>query len=103
MVTSTNQVRSADAVRVEPVSRSEASVGILLSIWAVALYGDGMTDTDPAVTPDRDKVDERAHLLPEELAAGSVDPHEQAEVILEESAERTEDPEGTREESTQVP
>ena len=62
-----------------------------------------MTDTDPAVTPDRDSVDERAHLLPEELAAGSVDPQEQAEVILEESAERTEDPEGTREESTQVP
>ena len=66
-------------------------------------YGDGMNDTNPAVTPDRDSVDERAHLLPEELAAGSVDPQEQAEVILEESAERTEDPEGTREESTQVP
>ena len=66
-------------------------------------YGDEMTDTDPAVTPDRDSVDERAHLLPEELAAGSVDPQEQAKVILEESAERTEDPEGTREESTQVP
>ena len=37
-----------------------------------------MTDTDPAVTPDRDSVDERADLLPEELAAGSVDPQEQA-------------------------
>ena len=66
-------------------------------------YGDEMTDTGPAVSPDHDSVDERAHLLPEELAAGSADPQEQAEVILEESAERTEDPEGTREGSTQVP
>lgn len=66
-------------------------------------YGDGMTDTDPAVSPPhRDSVDVRA-LLPEELVAGSVDPQVQAEVILEESAERTEDPEGTREGSTQVP
>ena len=54
-------------------------------------------------TPDPDHVDERAHLLPEELAAGSDDPQAQAEVILEESAERTDDPEGTRDDSSQVP
>jgi hypothetical protein len=59
--------------------------------------------SDPTPAPDRDAVDERAHLLPEELAVGSDDPIEQAEVILEESAERTEDPEGTRDESPQVP
>lgn len=60
-----------------------------------------MSDQTPA--PDPQAVDERAHLLPEELRAGSDDPVEQAEVILEESAERTDDPEGTREESSQVP
>jgi hypothetical protein len=53
--------------------------------------------------PDPDSVDERAHLLPEELAAGSADPQRQAEVILEESAERTLDPEGTQGSSSQVP
>jgi hypothetical protein len=57
---------------------------------------------DP-ITPDPDSVDERAHLLPEELAAGSDDPHHQAEVILEESADRTQDPQGTRDASSQVP
>jgi hypothetical protein len=41
---------------------------------------------DPA--PSADSVDSRANLLPEEEAAGSDDPHRQAEVILEESAER---------------
>ncbi len=34
----------------------------------------------------------RAHLLPEELAVGSDDPQGQAEAILAESLERTEDP-----------
>ena len=53
--------------------------------------------------PDPDRVEERAHLLPEELAVGSDDPETQAEVILEESAERTADPEGTRDDSSQVP
>ena len=66
-------------------------------------YGDDMTDTGPGLTPDRDSVNERAHLLPEELAVGSADPQEQAEVILEESAERTDDPGGTQEDSAQVP
>ncbi|WP_377643435.1 hypothetical protein [Oryzobacter terrae] len=53
--------------------------------------------------PDQDDVDERAHLLPEELAVGSDDPQEQARVILEESQERTEHPEETRADSTQSP
>jgi hypothetical protein len=54
-------------------------------------------------TPDDDRVETRAELLPEEEAAGSDDPHAQAEAILEESDERTEDPEGTQAESTQTP
>lgn len=53
--------------------------------------------------PNPDAVDERARLLPEELTTGSDDPIEQAEAILTESAERTDDPEGTRNASSQVP
>ena len=49
------------------------------------------------------RVESRADLLPEELAAGSDDPGEQARAILEESDERTEHPDGTRHESTQTP
>jgi hypothetical protein len=52
--------------------------------------------------PDDDHVDSRAELLPEEVAAGSDDPKEQAEVILEESQERTDDPAGTGAESEQT-
>jgi len=52
--------------------------------------------------PDEDHVESRADLLPEERRAGSEDPHDQAEAILEESAERTEDPEGTGAESVQT-
>jgi hypothetical protein len=48
-------------------------------------------------------VGERAHLLPEEAAAGSADPAGQAEAILAESEERTIDPAGTRAESSQTP
>ncbi|MBM9459426.1 hypothetical protein JK386_05890 [Nocardioides sp. zg-536] len=54
-------------------------------------------------TPDDDRIDSRAELLPEEERAGSADPEAQAEAILEESDERIEDPEGTRAESTQTP
>lgn len=54
-------------------------------------------------TPDEHDVETRAQLLPEEQAAGSESPHVQAELILEESLERTEDPEGTRHSSTQTP
>ena len=51
---------------------------------------------------EESRIAERAHLLPEELAAGSADPEEQAEAILAESDERTDDPEGTREQSSQT-
>lgn len=46
---------------------------------------------------DRERAETRAALLPEEQAAGSEDPQAQAEEILEESDERTADPEGTGE------
>ncbi|MGN6132801.1 MAG: hypothetical protein ACTHOK_20930 [Nocardioidaceae bacterium] len=53
--------------------------------------------------PDEDRIESRAELLPEEEHAGSEDPHDQAEAILEESDERTEHPEETRHESHQTP
>ena len=52
---------------------------------------------------DDDRVETRSELLPEERAAGSDNPHDQAEAILAESDERTAHPEETREESTQTP
>lgn len=54
-------------------------------------------------TPDEDRIDRRADLLPEERSAGSEDPSGQAEAILEESDDRTDHPEQTRHESTQTP
>jgi hypothetical protein len=54
-------------------------------------------------TPDEARVESRAELLPEEETAGSEVPEEQAEAILKESDERTENPEGTRHESHQTP
>jgi hypothetical protein len=52
---------------------------------------------------DEDRIDQRAsELHPEEVAAGSDAPHEQAEAILAESDERTDDPEGTRRDSNQT-
>lgn len=51
---------------------------------------------------DDDRVIERAHLLPEEIAAGSDDPTAQAQQILAESDDRTGDPAGTQEESPQT-
>lgn len=53
--------------------------------------------------PTEDDIEHRSELLPEERAAGSEDPEEQARVILEESHERTEDPDGTRAASDQTP
>lgn len=53
--------------------------------------------------PDESAVDSRAELLPEEEAAGSDSPHDQAQVILEESLERTDDPQGSRHDSAQTP
>ena len=52
---------------------------------------------------EAERVGERAHLLPEELAAGSDDPEHQAAEILAESDERTEHPAETREASSQTP
>jgi hypothetical protein len=53
---------------------------------------------------DQERIERRAELLPEEQAAGgSDDPEAQAKAILEESDERTDDPSGTRAESTQTP
>lgn len=57
----------------------------------------------PDETPDAEMVESRAELLPEEQAAGSDDAEAQAEAILEDSEERTQDPSGTRNESTQTP
>lgn len=51
---------------------------------------------------DDELIAERSHLLPEEEAAGSADPAAQAEVILEESEERTNDPDGTQQDSSQT-
>jgi hypothetical protein len=56
--------------------------------------------TDPV---DEARVEHRADLLPEETRAGSDDPERQAEVILEDSDERTEHPEETKRHSTQTP
>lgn len=58
---------------------------------------------EPDSHPDADAVASRAELLPEEKEAGSDDPQAQAEAILADSEERTEDPEGTRHDSTQTP
>ena len=52
---------------------------------------------------DQERVAERAHLLPEEIAAGSDDPERQAEMILEDSDRRTDHPDETRHDSTQTP
>ena len=52
---------------------------------------------------DEERVAHRAHLLPEELSAGSDDPEQQAATILAESDRRTDQPEQTREESSQTP
>lgn len=51
---------------------------------------------------DDERIESRAELLPEERTAGSDDPHDQAEQILRESDERTQDPERTGAESPQT-
>ncbi|WP_375425958.1 hypothetical protein [uncultured Friedmanniella sp.] len=57
---------------------------------------------DRSTSQDADRAAERAHLLPEELAAGSDDPAAQAEQILADSDRRTDAPEQTRQESSQT-
>ena len=59
--------------------------------------------TDLPEPADAERIAERAHLLPEEIAAGSDNPEQQAEVILAESDRRTDVPETTRDESPQSP
>ena len=54
-------------------------------------------------SPDEDRIERRADLLPEEAAAGSDDPEAQAKAVLEDSDARTEHPEETRHESSQTP
>jgi hypothetical protein len=56
-----------------------------------------------AEKPDEARVEHRARLLPEERTQGSDDAELQAEVILQDSDERTADPERTKRESTQTP
>jgi hypothetical protein len=65
----------------------------------------GQRDNGPRHTnadADEDRVAERAHLLPEEITAGSADPTAQAEQILLESDRRTDEPEQTQQESVQA-
>ncbi|GGM18867.1 MULTISPECIES: hypothetical protein [Micromonospora] len=45
-------------------------------------------------TQDQDRVRSRAHLLPEEAAAGSDDPQAQADAVLADSDRREFDPNG---------
>jgi len=49
-------------------------------------------DTEHDTERDAQRVASRSELLPEEKVAGSEDPQTQAEVILEDSEERTEVP-----------
>lgn len=58
---------------------------------------------NPEVDPDEERVHNRARLLPEEQTAGSDDPELQAEVILEDSDQRTADPEDAAVQSKQTP
>jgi hypothetical protein len=60
-------------------------------------------ETAAEAAADAERVGSRAELLPEEEAVGSEAPVDQAQAILEESDERTDDPEGTRLEYTQTP
>lgn len=67
-----------------------------------AVLGAGSVTPMPE-QPEDERVESRAELLPEEVAAGSDDPERQAEIILEDSDERTEHPEETKRRSTQTP
>ena len=51
---------------------------------------------------NEDHIDSRANLLPEEEVVGSDDAEAQAQIILEESLDRTDHPEETRRESSQT-
>ena len=53
--------------------------------------------------PEDERIESRARLTPEEAAAGSDDARRQAEIILEDSDERTAHPEQTKNASSQTP
>ncbi|HEY0237046.1 MAG TPA: hypothetical protein VGC37_00230 [Friedmanniella sp.] len=58
----------------------------------------------PETTNEPDpRVEGRALLLPEELAAGSDDPEAQAAAILADSDQREDEPERTQQDSPQSP
>jgi hypothetical protein len=62
-----------------------------------------MSETPQEIRPEERDVETRSELLPEERAVGSEDPDALAEAVLEESQERTVDPETTQLASTQTP
>ncbi len=63
-----------------------------------------MSESGDEQSQGQSRVERRAaDLHPEEERAGSDDPQAQAEAILAESDERTDDPEGSRHDSTQTP
>lgn len=73
-------------------------------MWRAGIGYDCTMDQTPQDDgPEERDVDSRAELLPEERAAGSDEPHDQAEAVLEESEKRVLDPEGTQLASTQTP
>jgi hypothetical protein len=63
---------------------------------------EGADDAAAGSTAEDQRVANRAALLPEERAAGSEEPQAQARIILEDSDERTENPQRGAEESPQV-
>jgi hypothetical protein len=70
-------------------SRPQLGGGELVTSGDVA----AMSHVSPKTVADR--FDGRAQLPPEEAAAGSDDPETQAKMILEDSDDRTEHPNGT--------
>jgi uncharacterized protein (TIGR00725 family) len=85
------------AVPTDTAARASDAVDLLMQRLGVGSL-DGMPEH-----PDEERIESRGHLLPEEAAAGSDDPQLQAEVILEDSDERTAKPEETKRRSVQTP
>ena len=67
------------------------------------VVADPNVEIHPDRSPDSERVQSRADLLPEEQSVGSDDPQLQAEVILEDSDRRTADPEDAAVNSKQTP
>ena len=66
-------------------------------------YRGAVSQNSEHQTPEHEHVETRSELLPEEQVAGSDDPAAQAAAILADSDERTDDPDGTRDDSVQTP